>query len=127
MAATKSMTRWLAGLLLGLFAATTAALGAAGWAPSGVITCPFRILTTVRCPLCGMTRATLRLLHGDLPGALHLHPAAPLVLLLLGGGLVYLLVALARGRAPRLVAVPLPLALATLGGVWIANLLWGHG
>ena len=26
MAATKSMTRWLAGLLLGLFAATTAAL-----------------------------------------------------------------------------------------------------
>jgi len=41
--------------------------------------CPLAGSVGIPCPGCGLTRATLALLHGDLRGALHLHP---LVLLL---------------------------------------------
>jgi len=36
--------------------------------------CPFYLLTSLHCPLCGMTRSFGRLLHGDITGALTLHP-----------------------------------------------------
>lgn len=38
------------------------------------IGCPTRYLTGVCCPGCGMTRATLHLLRGDIGGAVHYHP-----------------------------------------------------
>jgi hypothetical protein len=41
--------------------------------------CPLAGSFGIPCPGCGLTRATLALLHGDVRGALHLHP---LVLLL---------------------------------------------
>ena len=37
------------------------------------------------CPGCGMTRATLALLHGHLAEAVGFHPLAPLVVPLFGG------------------------------------------
>jgi hypothetical protein len=36
--------------------------------------CPMAGILGVPCPGCGLTRATLALLRGDLRGALHLHP-----------------------------------------------------
>lgn len=33
--------------------------------------CPFHAMTGLNCPLCGATRATYSLLHGDLVAALH--------------------------------------------------------
>jgi hypothetical protein len=36
--------------------------------------CPMAGVLGVPCPGCGLTRATLALLHGDLRGALRLHP-----------------------------------------------------
>ena len=39
-------------------------------------TCLVKITTGRPCPACGMTRASLRLLHGDLRGSLALHPLA---------------------------------------------------
>lgn len=36
--------------------------------------CPFRRMTGIPCPLCGMTRAVLCLLRGDVSGAFHCHP-----------------------------------------------------
>lgn len=39
-------------------------------------TCLLKLATGVPCPACGMTRATLRLLRGDLVGSLAMHPAA---------------------------------------------------
>jgi hypothetical protein len=36
--------------------------------------CPLRTLAHVPCPSCGMTRAFVRLAHGDLAGALHVSP-----------------------------------------------------
>ena len=44
------------------------------------VLCPFRLLTGIRCPLCGFTTATGHLLHGDLREALRAHPLAPLTL-----------------------------------------------
>jgi len=36
--------------------------------------CPMASTFGLPCPGCGLTRATLALLHGDVPGALRLHP-----------------------------------------------------
>ncbi len=38
------------------------------------ITCPIRQLTGISCPGCGMSRAWLSVLHGDLAAALLYHP-----------------------------------------------------
>ena len=40
----------------------------------GVPLCPFAIVTRHPCPGCGLTRATISLLHGDLHAAAHMHP-----------------------------------------------------
>jgi len=52
--------------------------------------CPFRGATGVPCPGCGLTRATLELLRGDLSGSLHTHAFAPVFL----GALAFILVTL---------------------------------
>ena len=41
--------------------------------------CPFAFVTRHPCPGCGLTRATLALLGGDLRGAVALHPLSPIV------------------------------------------------
>lgn len=38
------------------------------------ITCPIKALTGVSCPGCGMTRAWLAMMRGDLHSAFHYHP-----------------------------------------------------
>ena len=48
------------------------ALGVAIW--SGFPLCPVAGTFGVPCPGCGLTRATLALLHGDVRGALRFHP-----------------------------------------------------
>lgn len=47
-------------------------LGASG--DHGPVLCPFRLCTGGYCPGCGLTRATGRLLRGDVVGSWHLHP-----------------------------------------------------
>lgn len=42
--------------------------------------CPFRMLTDVRCPLCGLTHAWHAALHGDWADAFAAHAVAPLLL-----------------------------------------------
>lgn len=39
-------------------------------------TCLVKLIAHRPCPACGMTRASLHLLHGDLRGSLALHPLA---------------------------------------------------
>jgi hypothetical protein len=74
----------------------------------GLVLCPFRRITHLPCPGCGMTRALLALLRGDLHSALAVHPLSPFVAVLLGGWwLNNLLVALGR---PKAVIVPTPIA-----------------
>ena len=60
--------------------------------------CPLRLLTGLDCPLCGATRATRALVHGDLFTALDHNALYVLALPLLGLLVVLWLV---RGRLPR--------------------------
>jgi hypothetical protein len=65
--------------------------------------CPVAIVTGHPCPGCGLTRATLALLRGDLAETLRFHPLAPLVSPLLGGLLAYAAIAYVRvGRWPAM-------------------------
>lgn len=43
------------------------------------IPCPFRFFTGIPCPGCGMTRAYITLLEGDVMGAFAFHPLWPLI------------------------------------------------
>jgi hypothetical protein len=55
-------------------------VGLGGLLLLGLLRCPVAFVLRVPCPGCGMTRATLRLLHGDLHGALAFHPLVPMLL-----------------------------------------------
>ena len=94
----------------------------------GGTTCPFKLATGLRCPLCGMTRASFKMLHGDLAGALHLHPLAPLLFLLVVGGVMAWLLLVATGRpSPIRARPPLWASIAFVAAAWAVNLLFGNG
>jgi hypothetical protein len=46
--------------------------------------CPLANLTGWPCPGCGLTRASIALLHGDVAGALAIQPLTPIIVPLLG-------------------------------------------
>jgi len=48
--------------------------------PAGLILCPFRLLTGIPCPLCGMTRGLASLLRGRLFEGVAFHFFSPFVL-----------------------------------------------
>ena len=48
--------------------------------PGAFIACPFRVITGLPCPLCGMTRGVAALLRGRWQEALGFHLFSPLVL-----------------------------------------------
>lgn len=56
-----------------------------------VYACPFRAVTGLPCPGCGLTRGGVALLHGHFSDAWNLHPFSPLLwvalVLLLGAAL----------------------------------------
>jgi hypothetical protein len=92
--------------------------------------CPCAGLFGVPCPACGLTRAAWLLARGDLPGALRLHPFAPLLLPVLAAtcaGVVW-------GRFRRRPALPVGASALVQGlaglllllvlGVWLAR-FWG--
>ena len=81
--------------------------------------CIVKKTTGVDCPFCGMTHATLALGHGDVRGALALHPLAPLVVL--GALLLFGAIALGRGRA-LLVGRRPQLLLAAIAVIWVVRL-----
>lgn len=113
-----------------LLAAAAAGFGVAVW--SDFPLCPLAGSFGVPCPGCGLTRATLALLHGDVPRALKLHP---LVWLLLPTAVFFscqvALQLLQDGERPRstrvrvlpqrVVNLSLLLALALTLGVWLAR------
>jgi hypothetical protein len=60
--------------------------------------CPLKAMTGLDCPLCGATRATHALLHGQLATALDLNALYILALPVVG---VLMLLWLVRGRVPE--------------------------
>jgi len=77
----------------------------AGAAALGALTdtplCPTAFFLGIPCPGCGLTRATLALLHGDLRGALQLHPLVFILAPLFSFALGKALFEYVRGPAPR--------------------------
>lgn len=98
--------------------------GAAG--VDGPVLCPFRLVTGLPCPFCGMTRSLLALGRGDVAASVALHPLGPLIAVLAVLGLWRFARARARGRVPGPLprAAPLALALA-FALVWIVTLAGG--
>lgn len=87
---------------LALLGASAALVGAAMWLDFPL--CPMASSLGIPCPGCGLTRATLALLHGDVHGALHLHPLVwlltPLFVVFMSITLWELLRDPSRPRAP---------------------------
>jgi hypothetical protein len=105
------------------------------WSPTdlpGFVVCPFRAVTGLPCPGCGMTRAFCAIGHGDFAGAFGFNVLAPFVfaaaLLLWAYALATLLkldsvrVALERLRpTPRATRVMLAVTLVW----WVVRLCFG--
>jgi hypothetical protein len=84
------------------FVATGLAVLGFVFAAFGPPFCPSALFLGVPCPGCGLTRATVAMLHGDFSKALHLHPLAPILVPLFGGALFLVLFDYVRGpERPR--------------------------
>lgn len=106
---------WFALLLLGLYAIPTQLYFHT--------ICPFAILTGYPCPACGLTRAGLCLLRGDLTGAWETHP----LIFFWTAWILYLLSCryLADKKARLAMPLAIPLCLATLF-FYVFRLASGH-
>lgn len=69
-------------VVVGAAALLAAALIPAGGVDSGPVLCPFRLLTGIPCPACGLTRSWVHLAHGDVASSLANHPIGPALMLL---------------------------------------------
>jgi hypothetical protein len=93
--------------------------------------CPTALLFGVPCPGCGLTRATVAMLHGEVGAALHFHPLAPILVPLFGGAVALVLVDYVRGPTrrrlvpawwtSRAATYAFSGLLAVLVGVWLAR------
>jgi hypothetical protein len=89
--------------------ALTGLASAAALPPSllqgGPVLCPFRFLTGLPCPGCGMTRSVVALLHGDLAASVFYHPLGVAVV---AGAAIVAVLALIAVVAPRVGARAVP-------------------
>jgi hypothetical protein len=111
-------SRWLAAAAVGCLC--LAGLLSPAGVTDGPVVCPFRRLTGLPCPGCGMTRAWVFAEHGRFGEAI---AANPFVLVLLPSAVVFVvavgLALLGRRRPPDLGAlVRRPIAKVVIGG-WL--------
>ena len=86
------LTPWVLGLAMEATKETATLAGVAG------PVCPSRLVTESGCPGCGLTRAVVLTLDGDISGALSVNLAGPCVLVLCLLGLLVRSDILLRGR-----------------------------
>lgn len=97
--------------------------------------CPLARFAHLPCPGCGLTRASLALLHGDLSTALSLHPLAPLVTPIVGVTMGAHLLSYVRegtllsleGKRARWANALLVATAAAMFCLWIARFLGAFG
>jgi len=105
------------------------------WLTAGPSLCPFKLLTGLPCPGCGMTRSAVALLHGDVMTSAYFHPlGVPMVLALvalavLDGRIWWQRGGPGQSRLPaswlieRVMATPAPwVAIGALTLVWMIRL-----
>lgn len=80
------------------------------------IPCPIRFLTGISCAGCGMTRAYLALLHGDIYRAAVYHPLFPIVP-------VFLVFFLLRNKIPRVYKAVCVITVVLFIGVYIWRMM----
>jgi len=83
--------------------------------------CAFRLATGLRCPGCGLMRATHHLLRGQVGAAVRLNPLAPALPFVLGWVVWVAVATLVRGEPPRMKGPPVVVGWALLA-VFLA--LW---
>jgi len=101
----------------------------------GILPCPLAFFLHVPCPVCGLKSATLRLLHGDLHGALRFHPlvvvALPLIAAFFGANTWVYIRTGQWGATETQVQRPVSLAAFVLAivtvGVWISRFFGAFG
>lgn len=114
-------------VLLGVGSLATARLVTPDRVLDGPVLCPFRLLTGVLCPTCGMTRSWVHAAHGQWGEAFTQHALGPAVMLLVLVATIVLAVHLLTRRwwvPPRLLTgalVVLAVATGIFGAIrWIA-------
>ena len=101
----------------------------------GLLPCPTALLLHIPCPGCGMTRATLALLRGDLAASIRFHPLALLILPALAtvfgvNTLVYVRTGtwgFVERQMGRAVTVAAGVVLALVFAVWLARFFGAFG
>nr|QGT51180.1 hypothetical protein Firmicute1046_2560 [uncultured Firmicutes bacterium] len=100
------------------FFLTIIGIGAALTLFSFVVGCPFRRMTGIACPFCGMTRAALSVLRLDFAGAVQYHP---LIFLLPPLGVILLFHVKQGKRLPQWIFYSVYIL---LGMLFLAVWLW---
>jgi Protein of unknown function (DUF2752) len=93
------------------------------WLTSGPSFCPFKMLTGLPCPGCGLTRSAVAFLHGDLSTSAFYHPlGAPMVIAVVLIGIVDAWVWWRSRRSGQVAASPSWLLerLAVTPAPWVA-------
>ncbi len=67
------------------------------WLKHHLITCPFKSLTSIDCPGCGIQRSIVALLQGDFLQSLKLYPATIPIIALFGFTIIHLKFELKNG------------------------------
>ena len=106
-----------------LGAAACGALAIEGDLSSGPTLCPFRLVTGVPCPFCGMTRSLFALGQGDLGAGVRFHPLGPALLVVAALGLWWFGRAAARKVPARLPRGALLSGAAALVIAWLVQLV----
>lgn len=68
----------------------------------GIVFCPFRGLTGLSCPGCGMTRACTHFMHGDLWSSIEFHPMGWLLIVWMTTSALLRVAENVRGRSLEL-------------------------
>jgi hypothetical protein len=91
---------------------------------SGPVLCPFRLLTGIPCPACGLTRSWVHTAHGQWDDAFALHAFGPALMLLAAVTTVVVAVHWATGRwwiPPRAMGATLVVISVAMGVWWVAR------
>jgi len=79
------------------------------------VACPFRAITGIPCPFCGLTRAVVAAVHGHVATSLAFNPAGIVVLVLAA-------VAILRPALLTRVRTPVWALLTIVGALWLWNI-----